>query len=31
VLDCLHVLLDEEWAHHQFCVRDLDALDAADA
>jgi hypothetical protein len=28
VLDCLHVLLDEEWAHHQFCVRDLDALDA---
>jgi hypothetical protein len=29
VLDCLHVLLDEEWAHHQFCVRDLDALDAA--
>jgi DinB family protein len=28
VLDCLHVLLDEEWAHHRFCVRDLDALDA---
>jgi hypothetical protein len=27
VLDCLHVLLDEEWAHHRFCVRDLDALD----
>lgn len=26
VLDCLHVLLDEEWAHHRFAVRDLAAL-----
>lgn len=26
VLDCLHVVLDEEWAHHGFCVRDLDLL-----
>jgi hypothetical protein len=24
VLQCLHVVLDEEWAHHGFCVRDLD-------
>jgi hypothetical protein len=23
---CLHVLLNEEWAHHQFAVRDLAAL-----
>lgn len=26
VLECLHVVLDEEWAHHGFCVRDLDLL-----
>ena len=26
VLDCLHVVLNEEWAHHRFCVRDLDLL-----
>jgi hypothetical protein len=26
VLDCLRVILDEEWAHHQFAVRDLDLL-----
>ena len=24
--DCLHVLLNEEWTHHQFAVRDLDAI-----
>ena len=24
VLECVHVVLDEEWAHHGFCVRDLD-------
>jgi hypothetical protein len=24
VLQCLHVVLGEEWAHHGFCVRDLD-------
>ena len=23
VLDCLHILLEEEFAHHQYCVRDL--------
>ena len=28
VLECVHVVLDEEWAHHGFCVRDLDLLPA---
>jgi hypothetical protein len=26
VLECLHVVLNEEWAHHSFCVRDIDLL-----
>jgi hypothetical protein len=26
VLDCVHVVLNEEWAHHGFCIRDLDLL-----
>ncbi|MBF4768277.1 DinB family protein [Nocardioides agariphilus] len=26
VLKCLHVILEEEWEHHRFAVRDLDAL-----
>jgi hypothetical protein len=26
VLECVHVVLNEEWAHHGFCVRDLDLL-----
>lgn len=26
VLDCVQVVLAEEWAHHGFCVRDLDLL-----
>jgi DinB superfamily/Pentapeptide repeats (8 copies) len=26
VLDCIHVVIDEEWAHHRYAVRDLDAL-----
>jgi hypothetical protein len=26
VLECLRVVLNEEWAHHGFCVRDLDLL-----
>ncbi len=26
VLECLHVVLDEEWAHHGFCVRDLNLI-----
>ena len=28
VLTCLHVILNEEWEHHRFAVRDLDLLDA---
>ena len=28
LLDCVHVVLDEEWAHHGFCVRDLDLLES---
>jgi hypothetical protein len=27
VLECLHVVLNEEWEHHGFCVRDLGLLD----
>jgi DinB superfamily/Pentapeptide repeats (8 copies) len=27
VLECLRVVLNEEWAHHGFCVRDLDLLE----
>ena len=26
VLECVHVVLKEEWEHHRFCVRDLAAL-----
>jgi hypothetical protein len=26
-LSCLHVILEEEWEHHRFAVRDLDALE----
>ncbi len=26
VLSCLHTILDEEWEHHRYAVRDLDAL-----
>ncbi len=26
VLDCIHIVIDEEWAHHRYAVRDLDAL-----
>ena len=29
VLSCLHVILREEWEHHRYAVRDLDAVDAA--
>ena len=28
VLTCLHVILNEEWEHHRFAVRDLDAISA---
>ena len=31
VARCLQVVLDEEWAHHGFCVRDLDRLETGDA
>ncbi len=31
VLSCLHTILEEEWEHHRYAVRDLDALKAADA
>ena len=27
VLRCLHVILNEEWEHHRFAVRDLDLID----
>ena len=26
VLSCLHTILDEEWEHHRYAVRDLDAI-----
>src|ERR1700733_9166929 len=29
VLSCLHVIFQEEWEHHRYAVRDLDAVDAA--
>jgi len=28
VLSCLHTILEEEWEHHRYAVRDLDALRA---
>src|SRR5690348_147149 len=31
VLQCLHVLLNEEWEHHRYTVRDLGVLDPAGA
>ena len=31
VLQCLHVLLNEEWEHHRYTVRDLDILDPTGA
>jgi hypothetical protein len=27
-LSCLHVILQEEWEHHRYAVRDLDAIEA---
>jgi hypothetical protein len=27
-LSCLHVILHEEWEHHRYAVRDLDAIEA---
>jgi len=31
VQQCLVTVFDEEWAHHGFCVRDLDAMSRQDA
>ena len=31
VLTCLHVILQEEWEHHRYAVRDLDAIEARSA
>ena len=31
VLSCLHVILEEEWEHLRFAVRDLDAIEATSA
>ena len=31
VRQCLATVLDEEWAHHGFCVRDLDLIEASGA
>ena len=31
VQQCLVTVLDEEWAHHSFCVRDLDTLSRREA
>lgn len=28
---CLHVILDEEWEHHRYAVRDLDAIEPTPA
>ena len=28
-LSCLHTILHEEWEHHRFALRDLDAIEAA--
>ena len=28
-LSCVHVILEEEWEHHRYAVRDLDAIEAA--
>jgi hypothetical protein len=27
-LGCVHVILGEEWEHHRYAVRDLDAIEA---
>jgi hypothetical protein len=28
ILSCLHVIFEEEWEHHRYAVRDLDAIEA---
>ena len=29
-LSCVHVILEEEWKHHRFAVRDLDAIESTE-
>ncbi len=29
VLSCLHTILEEEWEHHRYAVRDLDTIEAS--
>ena len=31
VLSCLHTILEEEWEHHRYAVRDLDAIERGSA
>jgi hypothetical protein len=31
VLSCLHTILEEEWEHHRYAVRDLDTVEATSA
>ena len=31
VRSCLHTILNEEWEHHRYAVRDLDAIEAGSA
>ncbi len=28
VLSCLHTIVEEEWEHHRYAVRDLDVIEA---
>ena len=28
VLTCVHTILDEEWEHHRYAVRDLDLIES---
>ena len=30
-LSCVHVILEEEWEHHRFAVRDLEAIEAGNS
>jgi hypothetical protein len=31
VLSCLHVILEEEWEHLRYALRDLEAIEASEA
>jgi hypothetical protein len=31
VLSCLHTIIEEEWEHHRYAVRDLDAIETTSA